>query len=256
MTKCCGFREITAHPIMFYIFLHKQCLLIVGLFTELFSLIGAPPVQSGTSDSSSNQTKTGVKDPSLPANELLEQGKKSADPKLSLPPGMWPKHTDPLSPHPRQGTHSKNKKGSRDERVPIDHNHEKLRNDGQPNKAATGVGSSNRTQTQKATPEIPVQSNNPPSIESELNHNSRSRIRSQQSSSNTNRESGNARMDPEENRPGKSGLNYSRPFSQYNRRSSSLLYHFDIHKKGERNFLFRSSTMKFLCLTIFGSSCG
>lgn len=225
---------------MFYILflLNKPCLLTVGLFTELFSLIGVPPGQSGTSDSSSNQTKTGAKDPSLPANELLEQGKKSADPKLALPPGMWPKHPDPLSPHPRPGTHSKSKKGSRDERLPIEHNIEKLRSDGHPNKVipATGVGASNRTQTQKAPPEIPMQSNNPPSSESELNHNSRSRTRSQQTSSNTHRESGNGRMDPEENRPGKSGLNNSRPFSQYNRRSSSLLYHFDIHKKGERNF--------------------
>ncbi|XP_060774127.1 UPF0450 protein C17orf58 homolog isoform X1 [Neoarius graeffei] len=198
---------------------------------QLFSLIGAPPGQSGTSDSSSNQTKAGTKDPSLPANELLEQGKKSADPKLALPPGMWPKHPDPLSPHPRLGTHSKSKKGSRDERLPIEHNNEKLRNDGHPNKVvpATGVGASNRTQTQKAPPESPMQSNNPPSSDSELNHNSRSRT--QQTSSNTHRESGNGRMDPEENRPGKSGLNNSRSFIQYNRRSSSLLYHFDIHKK-------------------------
>lgn len=211
----------------------------MGLFTELFSLIGAPPGQSGTSDSSSNQTKAGTKDPSLPANELLEQGKKSADPKLALPPGMWPKHPDPLSPHPRLGTHSKSKKGSRDERLPIEHNNEKLRNDGHPNKVvpATGVGASNRTQ--KAPPESPMQSNNPPSSDSELNHNSRSRTRSQQTSSNTHRESGNGRMDPEENRPGKSGLNNSRSFIQYNRRSSSLLYHFDIHKKGERNFFIR-----------------
>lgn len=223
---------------MFYILLNKQCLLTVGLFTELFSLIGAPPVQSGTSDSSSNQNKTGAKDPSLPANELLEQGKKSADPKLALPAGMWPKHTDPLSPHPQPGTQSKSKKGSRDERPPVDSNNEKLRNDGHLNKVApaTGVGPSNRTQIQKTTPESPMQSNNPPSSESELNHNSRSRIRSQQSSSSTQRESGNGRMDPEENRPGRSDLNYSRPFSQYNRRASSLLYHFDIHKKGERNF--------------------
>ncbi|KAM9483394.1 UPF0450 protein C17orf58 homolog [Clarias gariepinus] len=200
---------------------------------ELFSLIGAPPVQSGTSDYPSNQTKTGAKDPSIPANELLEQGKKSSDPKLALPPGIWPKHTDPLSPHPRPGTHSKSKKGSRDERIPVDHNNEKVRNDGHPNKVvpATGVGGSNRTQTQKATPESPVQSNNPSSSESDLNHNSRSRTRSQQPLSNTHKENGNGRMDPEENRPGKSSLNNSRPYSQYNRRSSSLLYHFDIHKK-------------------------
>ncbi|TSK62596.1 UPF0450 protein C17orf58 [Bagarius yarrelli] len=198
---------------------------------ELFSLIGAPPVQSGTSDSSSNQTKTGAKDPSLPANELLEQGKKSADPKLALPLGIWPKHTDPLSSHPRPGTHSKGKKGSRDERLSIDHN-EKLRNDGHPNKdiPAPGVVPSNRTQTQKATHESPM-SNNPPSSESELNHNSRSRTRSQQLSSNTHRESGNGRMDPEENRPGKSSLNNSRPFSQHNRRFPGLIYQFDIHKK-------------------------
>lgn len=211
----------------------------MGLFTELFSLIGAPPVQSGTSDSSSNQTKNGAKDPSLPVNELLEQGKKSADPKLALPPGIWPKHTDPLSPHPQPGAPSKSKKGSRDERFQIDYNNEKLRNDGHPNKVvpATGAGASNRTQIQKATPESPMQSNNPPSSESELNHNSRSRTRSQQPSSNTPRESGNSRMDPEENRPGKSGLNNSRSFIQYNRRSSSLLYHFDIHKKGERGFI-------------------
>ncbi|KAI5613582.1 hypothetical protein C0J50_3986 [Silurus asotus] len=200
---------------------------------ELYSLIGSPPVQSGTSDSSGNQTKAGAKDPSLPANELLEQGKKSADPKLALPPGMWPKHTDPLSPYPRPGTHNKNKKTSRDERLPIDHNNEKLRNDGHHNKvvSATGVGTSNRTQTQKAPPDNPVQSNNPPFSESELNHNSRSRTRSQQPSSNTHRDSGNSRMDPEENRPNRSGLNTSRPFSQHNRRHSSLLYQFDIHKK-------------------------
>ncbi|XP_062854193.1 UPF0450 protein C17orf58 homolog [Trichomycterus rosablanca] len=186
---------------------------------ELYSLIGSP--QSGMSDSTNNQTRN--KDP-LPTNELVNQDKKSADPKfLPLPAGLWPKHTDPLASNPRPG---KGKKGSRDERLPVEHNDEKIRNKVIP---AIGTGVVNHTQPHKSTPE--VQSNNPPTSLSDIYQNSRSRNRQQVSSSNSHRESGNGRMDPEENRPGKWSLNNSRPFSTNNRRSSSLLFHFDILKK-------------------------
>ncbi|KAL7825889.1 hypothetical protein SRHO_G00336270 [Serrasalmus rhombeus] len=218
---------------------------------ELFSLIVTPPekmVQSGVSDSN-NHTRAAGKDPSLPVNELLEQGKKSADPKFMhvLPAaGVWPKHVG-LAPLPRPGPHSKSKK---DDRFPVEHNSEKTRTDDVPRAnqpfipskvvPVVGVGVMNRTQ--KATPESPVQSNNPPPSESDIyhNHNSRSRGRPQPTTSNSRgkeKENANRRLDPEENRPGKSrlsggsSLNITRPFILHNRRSSSLLYHFDILKK-------------------------
>ncbi|XP_026875320.2 uncharacterized protein LOC113583271 [Electrophorus electricus] len=209
---------------------------------ELFSLFGPPSDKTVPT----NQTRAGAKDASLPVNELLEQAKTPTDPKLMhpLPAGLWPKHTD-LALLPRPGTH-KSKKGSRDERLPTEHNSEKTRNDGQrvspsflPPKVVPVVGLGITNRTQKATPESPEQSNNPPPSESDIYQNSRSRGRLQPASNARwkERETASRRPDPEENRPGKSSLpggsrlNGSRPFVLYNRRSSTLLYHFDILKK-------------------------
>ncbi|KAG9277461.1 hypothetical protein AMEX_G7468 [Astyanax mexicanus] len=223
---------------------------------ELFSLMATPPekmVHSSVSDSNTTQTRPTGKDPSLPVNELLEQGKKAAEPKFIhvLPAaGVWPKHVD-LAPLPRPGPHNKSKKGSRDDRLPVEHNSEKARSDDIqhanpsfiPSKVVPVLGSGVMNRTQKATPESPVvHSNNPPPSESDIyhNHNSRSRSRPQPTTSNSrgkDKENASRRLDPEENRPGKSrltggsSLNISRPFVLQNRRSSSLLYHFDILKK-------------------------
>ncbi|XP_076872001.1 UPF0450 protein C17orf58 homolog [Brachyhypopomus gauderio] len=212
---------------------------------ELFSLIGTPSektAQSGVSHSPTNHSGTGAKDASLPVNELLEQAKTHTDPKLMhpLPAGVWPKHTDPAL-LPRPGTHDRSKKGSRNERLPTEHNSEKTRTNPSllPSKVlpVVGVGITNRTQ--KATPESPVQSNNPPPSDADVYQNSRSRVRPQPTSNTRwkERESAGRRLDPEENRPGRSSLtggiriNSSRHSVSYNRRSSSLLYHFDILKK-------------------------
>lgn len=224
--------------------------------------MATPPekmVQSGVADS--NQTRPGGKDPVLPANELLD-GKKPADPKLLLLPaaGVWPKHVD-LAPLGRPGPHHKGKKGSRDDRLPVEHNSEKTRSEDVPrlnppfipSKVVPVADAGNRTQ--KATSESPaVQSNNPPPSDSDIytNHNSRSRVRPQPTTSNSRakeKENASRRLDPEENRPGKSrlagdaGLNVTRPFVLHNRRGSSLLYHFDILKKGSERLCVAPSSI-------------
>lgn len=210
--------------------------------TELFSLIGTTPEKTGhggQSEPPQNYSRVGGKDLALPINELLGQGKKTGDPKYSLhplPAGVWPKHTD-LVPIPRLGPHAKNKKASKADRLPVEHNSEKNRGDGRghipvlhPKITPVTVN-----RTNKNVPESEHHSNNPPPSDTDNNHNSRSR----NTQPNTRKDPPNRRLDPEENRPGKSSLttggnlNNTRPFVLYNRRSSSLLYHFDILKRGE-----------------------
>ncbi|XP_029102838.1 uncharacterized protein LOC108939961 [Scleropages formosus] len=223
---------------------------------ELFSLIGSPSqrVNAGgaselTEVAHNNQSRTGVKDPSAPVNELLEQSIKSGDSKYglqALPAGVWPKHSD-LAPPPRLGHHNKSKKAAKSERLPVEHNSEKNRGEGrtqapEPLPKMPPVSASNRTHRFPSDP-LP----NSPAVDPDTPFNSRPRSAPQPTP--PRRDAPNRRMDPEENRPGKSSLyqsgarNSSRPSVLFNRRSSSLLYHFDVLKK-ESDF-----TQEAVCLS-------
>ncbi|XP_048869234.1 UPF0450 protein C17orf58 homolog [Brienomyrus brachyistius] len=211
---------------------------------ELFSLIGTASQKThaaGISDPSEpplNHSTAGGKGPSLPVNELLEQSIKPGDSKYvlqPLPAGIWPKHGD-LAPLPRPGNHNKSKKMTKSDRLPIEHNSEKDRGEGRTQAPELFpktplVAAANRTQ--KIVPDpLP---NSPTLNDPDVRHNSRSRSPLQPAS--PRRDPPNRRLDPEENRPGKSSLyqlggrNNSRPSVLFNRRSSSLLYHFDVLKK-------------------------
>uniref|UniRef100_A0AAY4A9B4 NTR domain-containing protein n=2 Tax=Denticeps clupeoides TaxID=299321 RepID=A0AAY4A9B4_9TELE len=201
--------------------------------------MGTAP-SSGSLDLVRNHSRVGSKDPSLPINELSEQSKKVADPKYAahpLPAAVWPKHTD-LVPLPRPRSHGKSKKVSKGERFPTEHNSEKNQGDRRgyipvlPSKI-TPVNTANITH--KTGVDSP---NGPPLGDADNSHNSKSRGHVQISANpRRDREPQNRRLDPEENRPGKSSLasgdnrNSSRPFVLHNRRSFSLHHHFDIFKR-------------------------
>ncbi|KAI1896741.1 hypothetical protein AGOR_G00097930 [Albula goreensis] len=212
---------------------------------ELFSLIGTSQKtnvagQSDTSEPTYNHSRVGAKDPSMPVNELLEESSKAGDSKYSLPPlsgGVLPKHTD-MAPLPRPGHHNKSKKATKSDRLPTEHNSEKSQGEGRTRAPdllikSTLVNIANRTH-KSAHDTLP---NSPPVNDPDVRHNSRSRIQPLPVS--PRKDTPGRRLDPEENRPGKSSLyqagsglrNGSRSSVLLNRRSSSLLYHFDILKK-------------------------
>lgn len=209
-------------------------------------MISTPPEkgQSVLPDPGQNQsTRLGAKDPSLPINELLEKGSKAGDSKYALhplPSGVWPKHSDP-----RPSLHNKSKKGPKNDRL-IEHNSEKNRGEASlvlpktPLTAAT-----NRTQKVNVDPHRDPHTNfnNPPQSDPDSYPNSRPRGHPHSAPS-PRRDPSTRKLDPEENRPGgKSSLyqsgganrNNSRSSVLINRRSSSLLYHFDILKRGTEN---------------------
>ncbi|KAM6972582.1 UPF0450 protein C17orf58 homolog [Aplochiton taeniatus] len=206
------------------------------ILNELF-----PPVEKGQSnlaDPIHNQSRLGTKEPTLPINELLEKSSKSGDPKYSihpLPPGGWPKHSDLIPISRTHGPHNKSKKAPKSDRL-TEHNSEKMRLE--PGLLPkTPLVTFNRTQKVNTD----SHSNNP--LQSDSTPNSRPRGQPQTHphlALSPHREHSNRKLDPEENRPGKSSLyqsgigpnrNNSRQSILYNRRSSSLLYHFDILKK-------------------------
>ncbi|KAL1006065.1 hypothetical protein UPYG_G00067400 [Umbra pygmaea] len=228
-------------------------LLLVVSFTfteaednELFSLIGSPTDkgQSFLPDSVQNQSsRLGSKDPSLPINELLDKSSKPGDPKYAihpLPSGVWPKHSDP-----RPAPHNKSKKGQKNDRL-IEHNSEKNRGEGSLSLPKTPMtATTNRTQNVNTDPQRDpnLNSNNP--TQSNQDYPSNSRPRGQphpqpQPAPSPRRDPMSKKLDPEENRPGgKSSLhqsggpsrNNSLPSVLFNRRSSSLFYHFDVLKR-------------------------
>ncbi|XP_061888701.1 UPF0450 protein C17orf58-like isoform X1 [Entelurus aequoreus] len=163
-----------------------------------------------------NQSRLMVKEPSLAINELLEKSSRTSESKFHpLPSSVWPKHSH-LSPVLRH--HNKSKKGGKMLEVSTD----KSRGE------ASGLlpKPANRTVQMGLSPPQPTQPEDHP--------NSRAR-----SAPAPGRDPPGRRMDPEENRPGKAGLfqagiavtpprNNSRPAVSYNRRSSSLLQHFDV----------------------------
>ncbi|KAL4648022.1 hypothetical protein GN956_G8293 [Arapaima gigas] len=223
---------------------------------ELFSLIGSPTQKAnagGTSELSElphNQSRTGGKEASLPVTELLEQSVKSGDSKYglqALPGVVWPKHSD-LAPLPRLGHQNKSKKAAKSDKLPVEHNSEKNRGEGRsqvPEPFPKMPLGSTANRTHKMSPDpLP---NGPAAGDPDIHFNSRPRTPPQPVS--PRRDPPNRRMDPEENRPGKSSLyqsggrNSSRPSVLFNRRSSSLLYQFDAFKK-ESDF-----TQEAVCLS-------
>ncbi|XP_071382068.1 UPF0450 protein C17orf58 homolog [Centroberyx affinis] len=224
---------------------------------ELYTLIEKG--QGGFSDPApGNQSRLGAKEPSLPINELLEKNSRTGDTKYSLhplPSGVWPKHGD-LGPVPRHhGPHNKSKKGPKSDRL-TEHNSEKTRGEAAgllPKTPLTGAAAAAAAAGNRTAPKLtPDQHSNvapPQQGEPEGHPNSRPRGQPHQPAAQPHspphpaprREPPNRRLDPEENRPGKASLyqsgvgganrNNSRPSVLFNRRSSSLLYQFDILKR-------------------------
>ncbi|XP_026159566.1 uncharacterized protein LOC113128442 [Mastacembelus armatus] len=220
---------------------------------ELYSLVEKGQ-SSFVDPAPGNHSRLLLKEPSLPINELLEKSSRNGDPKFTvhpLPSAGWPKYTD-LAPIPRHHTpYNKSKKGLKSDRL-LKHNGEKTRDvvGVLPKTLQTGAqtASSNHT-VQKTSPD--TQSN---TSEPEGHPNSRPRgpphtqpqAPPHQPAPSARRDPPNRRMDPEENRPGKSSLyqssisaaprNNSRPPVVHNHRSSSLLYQFDILRR-ESDFM-------------------
>ncbi|XP_077461882.1 UPF0450 protein C17orf58 homolog [Stigmatopora argus] len=209
---------------------------------EFYPLIEKVP-SSFLDPPQSNQTRLMVKEPSLPINELLEKSSRTGDSKFSLhplPAAIWPKHSD-LAPIPRHhGPHNKSKRGPKSEHL-LDLSTDKTRGESAgllPKPSQTGSTTADRTAQSDVAPLRPA--------EAEGHHaNSRAKSASQPQPApapSPRREPPNRRLDPEENRPGKASLyqsgigvgsprNNSRPPVIFNRRSSSLLYQFDILRR-------------------------
>ncbi|GAA6227040.1 UPF0450 protein C17orf58 homolog [Lates japonicus] len=223
---------------------------------ELYTLIEKGP-SSFVDPAPSNQSRLVVKESSLPINELLEKSSKTVESKFALhplPSAVWPKHSD-LAPVPRHHTpHNKSKKGPKSDRL-LEHNSEKTRGEvvgllpKTPLTGAAAAAAANRTaqkpnQESQTSVSPPQQQGDP-----EGHPNSRPRVplhvqpqaQPHQPASSPRRDHPNRRLDPEENRPGKSSLyqsgigaasrNNSRPPVVLNRRSASLLYQFDILRR-------------------------
>ncbi|TNN47969.1 UPF0450 protein C17orf58 [Liparis tanakae] len=222
--------------------------------SELYTLIEKGP-PGFVDPAPNNQSWVLVKEHSLPINELLEKNSKPGESKFSLhplPSAVWPKHSD-LAPVPRHhGAHNKAKKGPKSDRL-VEHNSEKTRGEVSgllpktPLPGATAAAT-NRT-VQRSSQETQSNHSPPQQGESDGHPNSRPRgpaltqpqTQPHQPAPSPRRDPPNRRLDPEENRPGKSSLyqsglgvatrNNSRPPVVFNRRSSSLLYHFDILRR-------------------------
>lgn len=225
----------------------------VHVHTELYTMV--EKVQTGFVDPvPSNHSRLLLKEPSLPINELLEKnGQEDKFILHPLPPAVWPKHTD-LAPIPRHHSlHNKSKKALKSDRL-LEHNSEKSRQTAgllpkTPLTGSTAAATTTTTSTvQKTNPD--AQSNISPPLQSDPDGQPNSRPRGPvqpqaqppQPANSPRKDPPNRRLDPEENRPGKSSLyqssidpvtrNNSRPSVIFNRRSPSLLYQFDILRRG------------------------
>ncbi|XP_061684909.1 UPF0450 protein C17orf58 homolog isoform X2 [Syngnathoides biaculeatus] len=207
-----------------------------------------PPVEKSQSSfvdpPQSNQTRLMVKEPSLSINELLEKSSTNRESKFSLhplPSAIWPKHSD-LAPVPRHhGPHNKSKRGPKSEHL-LELSTDKTRGEvggllPKPSLTASTAAAADRTaQTGIGTLQ-------PTEAEGHPNSRPRNAPHPQPAPGpSPRRDPLNRRLDPEENRPGKAGLfhtgtaaapprNTSRPPVIFNRRSSSLLYQFDILRR-------------------------
>lgn len=202
-----------------------------------------------------NQSRLLVKEPSLPINELLEKSSMTSEAKFThrpLPSAVWPKHSD-LAPSSRLHTsHNKSKKGPKSDRL-VEHNSEKSREVvGLLTKSLlTGstAGTTNRTvqkNNQDAQSSVGLLQQSEP--EGQPNPKPRDGLHTQPQAQpqhpvpSPRKDLPTRRLDPEENRPGKSSLyqsgigaatrNNSRPPVILSRHSSSLLYQFDILRRG------------------------
>ncbi|KAM9314804.1 UPF0450 protein C17orf58 homolog [Pholidichthys leucotaenia] len=223
--------------------------------TEEHAVNGLYPLiekgQSGFMDPApNNQSRLLVKEPSLPINELLEKSSRSSESKFNLhpvPPAVWPKHSDLDHISRHHSLHNKSKKGPKSDRL-VEHNSEKSRGEVAgllpKTQVATAEGVAANHTAQKLNQDTQSNIGLPQQSESEGHPNSRPRTpqtQPQQPAASSRRDPPNRRLDPEENRPRKAGLyqsgigaatrNNSRPPVIFNRRSSSLLYHFDILRR-------------------------
>lgn len=186
-----------------------------------------------------------VKESSLPINELLEKNVKPGESKLALHP--LPKHGDPRQ-HSQQ---NKSKKVLKSDRL-LEHNSEKTRQlEGlSPKTQVTGAVAANNHHNHNRTVQRTNQESQsnlgpPQQGEAEGQPNYRARVPSQvlppppPPPPSPRKEPASRRLDPEENRPGKSTLyqpvaasrNNSRPPAVFNQRSS-LLYQLDLLRRG------------------------
>ncbi|RXN00900.1 UPF0450 protein C17orf58-like [Acipenser ruthenus] len=168
-----------------------------------------PPGIHGLSDESQNRTKMHVKDivPMM------------GDPKYTLQQNPLPGHGWYKHGEITQGSQpDKIKKATKSHKFPAEHNSEKSRHEGRTQAPDIGTASAQH----KAAGISPPQAEQDPRFQPY-----HTRLRD------------NRRMDPEENRPGRSSLyqpgNGSRNSTKHaltsNRRSPSLLYHFNILKE-------------------------
>ncbi|XP_041837772.1 uncharacterized protein LOC121637652 [Melanotaenia boesemani] len=216
---------------------------------ELYTLIEKGQ-DSFMDPAQSNHSRLLSKEPSLPINELLEKSSKTIESKFNhhpLPSAVWPKHGD-LAPILRHhGPHNKSKKSSKINHL-TEHNSEKSRGEVVGLLPKTQLTGANRT-AQKPHPDTQPHISPPQQNEQEGHTNSRVRSpahtqpqsQPQQTAASPRRDPPNRRQDPEENRPGKSSLyqsgisvatwNNSRPPAVLSRRSSSLLFQFDILRR-------------------------
>ncbi|XP_075903952.1 UPF0450 protein C17orf58 homolog isoform X2 [Nelusetta ayraudi] len=193
-----------------------------------------------------------VKESSLPINELLEKNVKPGESKLALHP--LPKHGDPRQ-HSQHSQHNKSKKVLKSDRL-LEHNGEKTRQlEGlSPKTQVTGAVTANNHHNHNHNHNRTVQRTNqesqsnlgpPQQGEAEGHPNYRARLPSQvlpppppPPPPSPRKEPASRRLDPEENRPGKSSLyqplaasrNNSRPPAVFNQRSS-LLYQLDLLRR-------------------------
>ncbi|XP_028321194.1 uncharacterized protein LOC114474815 [Gouania willdenowi] len=232
---------------------HSEEHIVNELYTVLdkaqSSLMDPPP---------GNLTRLVHKEPSLPINELLEKSSRTTESKFSLhplPSAVWPKHSDLAPVHRHHIPHNKSKKGHKSDRL-LEHNSEKSRDvvGLHPKLQLTGAAGSTTASTNKTIqkPNQEGHSNTSPPLQNDQeDRHTNSRPRNpthnqpqgqpQQTASFPRREPPNRQPDPEENRPGKASLyhsgisvatrNNSRPSVLFNRRSSSLLYQFDILRR-------------------------
>lgn len=234
----------------------------VSVNPELYTLIEKGPT-SFVDPAPSNQSRLVVKEPSLPINELLEKSGKTGEAKFTLhplPSAVWPKHSD-LAPILRHhGPHNKSKKGHKSDRL-VEHNSEKTRGEvagllpKPPLTGASAAAASNNRTAPKTNQDTQSSVSPPQQSEPDGHPNSRPRglphsqpqAQPHQPAPSPRRDPPSRRLDPEENRPGKSSLyqsgigaatrNNSRPPVVFNRRSSSLLYQFDILRRGMGGFV-------------------
>lgn len=207
----------------------------------------------------SNQSWLLVKEPSLLISEPLEKnGQESKFALHPLPSAVWPKHTD-LAPTLRHHSlHNKSKKALKNDRLQ-EHNGEKVRQAGgllpkapltagTAASATSAVASGNNRTVQRTTQDSQPNTSTLPQSEQNQQPPSRARgpaqaqAQPQPPTPPPRKDLLNRRLNPEENRPGKSSFyqalvgaeswNNTRLPVTFNRRSSSLVYQLDLLRRG------------------------